>query len=551
MGSRKSSGSTAAPLLQLTNLSVFLPDGRKVLGDVSLSLHRRRIGLIGKNGGGKTTLLRVLAGEQLPRLAGTREGACTVGFLRQASHSPIGESVAAAMGIAAKREALRRLSDGEGSPELFATIGDDWDIEARAERALADVGLPPQFLDRIDTSLSGGEGTRVRLAALLLATPDLLLLDEPSNHLDAAGREALLEFMERWSKGLIIASHDRTLLEHMDEIWELREGKLFVYGGNYTFYRAQRNVEEEAACQQLEAARLEMKRAEAQANEARERQAKRSARGAKSAPKQGLPTIVLGMMKRRAEETTAKMSGAHERTVEQAKERLAQARTRVSQDESLKIDAGAVTIPKDKLMLAFEDLNITLPGAAEPLWSKGLNTTVHGPARIALKGANGTGKSTLLRLLTGISEGVVRGTLRWGTTSRVYCDQTLAFLRDEMTVLENFQEWTPRLAEAERRICLGRSLFPGDSVFKRAGDLSGGERMRLAIACLLAGEVAPQVLLLDEPTNHLDLASLEQLEASLRFYRGVLIVVSHDEIFLEALEITQTWELGRDGLFVF
>lgn len=538
MGSKKSSG-PSAPLLQFQHLSLTLPDGRKILDDVSCAVHRRRVGLVGKNGAGKTTLLKAIAGE--PPVSAT--GSARVGFLAQSSAAPTGRSVEDVFGIASVRAALARLALGDDDPSLYDVIGDDWDAEARAERALAAVGLTPAFLVRTDASLSGGEWTRVRLAALLMEDPDVLLLDEPSNHLDRGGREALIAFMATWNKGLVIASHDRSLLEYVDETWELRDGKIFVYGGSFSFYRAQRDSEKEAARQAYEAARTEAKRATTQAQEARERQAKRTARGAKAAPKAGLPTIVLGMMKRRAEETSAKLSGTHERRVAEAEERVDDARAQLSDDTALTLDAHSVVLPKDKLVLTFEGLNVVLPGQTHPLWQEPLAAMVRGPARIALKGANGAGKSSLLKL---IMAGDPR--VRWGVAHKVACDQSLAFLQDDKTVIENFREWAPGMAESERRVRLGRSLFPGDAVAKRAGELSGGERMRLALACLLAGERAPEALLMDEPNNHLDLTSLEELERALAGYRGALIVVSHDEAFLEAIKITEVWTLSREGL---
>lgn len=548
MGNKKSSGPQTAPLVQINNLTFALSDGRLILDDVSVALQRRRVGLIGKNGAGKTTLLKALMREgPALQLEAVSKG-CTIGYLAQESYSPRGKSVAEVFGIAGVREALLRLESGDTDPSLYDILENSWDAPAHAERSLAMVGLPATFLERLDTSLSGGEWTRVRLASLLMKDPDLLLLDEPTNHLDREGRLALQGVLRQWSKGLLVASHDRELLEDVDEIWEIRQGKIHVYGGNFSFYRIQRENELEALRHDLASARLESRRAALQAQEAQERQAKRAVRGMKTAPKAGLPTIVLGMMKRRAEETSARISKTHESRAEAAQERLTKAKEQVEPEAAFIIDSRSAPLPPDKLVLEFEGLNVIHANASGPLWRRPLSGSLHGPSRVALKGANGAGKTALLRALMGMNSAVSGGKTRWGVTRRAYCDQALSMLHDQKSVIENFREWTPHLPESERRIRLGRSHFPGDAVGKCTRELSGGERMRLALVCLLAGETVPEMLLMDEPSNHLDLTSLDELERALKSFQGALIVVSHDERFLEAIGITKVWTLSKEGL---
>jgi ATPase subunit of ABC transporter with duplicated ATPase domains len=392
--------------------------------------------------------------------------------------------------------------------------------------------------------------TRVRLAALLAQSPapEVLLLDEPTNHMDATNRERLAVFLRSWRGGLVIASHDRELLGHMDEIWDLSATNLKVYGGNYDAYAEQRAVEDAAAVATADAAKIALTQARITATQAHERQEQRQAEARRQAPNMGLPKILLGARKRRAEATSARLGGVHDKRVEAAALKQRAAAAAVRPDTSIRLSLPETQIPEGKVSLRLDDLQYAHPGAA-PLWSAPLTTTVTGPRRVALLGDNGAGKTTLLRLLLGDLVPTA-GSLMIGATPWAYLDQKLAGLDLSRTVLEMFRDATPAMNESDWRLRLGRLLLGPDHVMRPAGTLSGGERMRAALALALLGDRPAKLLVLDEPTNHLDLNSIACLEAALDGYQGALIVVSHDAAFRGRLRVDTQWQLDQKGLEV-
>ena len=227
------------PSIQLKALTAATPDGRELFTNLDLTFGPHRTGLVGRNGTGKTTLLRIVMGEVTPK-SGSVQIDGRIGVLRQ-SVSAGDESVAAALGIADELAQLARIEVGTGTPDDFESA--DWTLEARIAQSLASAGLPELDLARPVATLSGGQRTRLSLAALLLQQPDFLLLDEPTNNLDADGRTAVADLLRTWRGGAIVVSHDRELLRGMDEIVELTTVGVKNYGGNWDAYEARRAVE--------------------------------------------------------------------------------------------------------------------------------------------------------------------------------------------------------------------------------------------------------------------------------------------------------------------
>jgi ATPase subunit of ABC transporter with duplicated ATPase domains len=469
------------------------------------------------------------------------------------------------LGIEEKMAALARLELGDASAETFDVIANDWMVAERAAEALRRVGLDLQrdrdqaatsaagvvvepLLTRTTASLSGGELTRVRLAALLMGEPRLLLLDEPTNHLDQEGRAALTSFLASWSGGAVIASHDRALLDGVSEIWELSSKGLHVFGGNYKAYAAQRAAMDDAARQQLQSASEALDAARRERNVTRERQAHRAAQGKRNAPKAGIPKIVLGMMKRNAQATGAKLAKAHNERVANAEERLRLAKEQAPEAFAHKFDVDSSALTASKLVLELRDVELTPPGHSEPLWGEPFSADIAGPRRIALVGPNGIGKSSLLRLIADIYDGSTSGIVARHVKRIAYLDQSLAIFDQATPLIDLFRVSTPDSPEHERRVRLGRLGFSGDDALRPMAAMSGGERMRAALALTLGVDHPPELVLLDEPSSHLDLASLNELERALTGFRGAILVVSHDPRFLDAIGIEETWKLrGRSG----
>jgi len=514
----------------LDGLSCKTPDGRTLFDNLTLSFGAERTGLVGRNGVGKTTLIRLILGEITPN-----SGAVTVrgriGVLRQALAPPPGASVADVLGVAGPLARLARIAAGEGSETDFAEA--DWMLEARLAEALAQVGLAGLDADRPAEALSGGQVTRASLAGLIATEPDLILLDEPTNNLDAAARGLVAEVLAGWRGGAIVVSHDRGLLRQMDRMVELSSLGAKVYGGDYDLYVARKAEEEGAAARDLAEAERAVARVERETQAAREKKTRRDAAGKRFAAKGSEPKILLGAMAERAENSGGRANLLAERQRGEAAADLAEAEARVERLRRLDFDLPPSGLAAGKSVLVFEDVGFAYPNGAPLL--KGLSFRMTGPERVAVTGLNGSGKSSLIRLATGELE-PVSGRISRGV-SAAPLDQKTALLGEGETLLEVFRRLNPDANDNAAYAALARFLFRNTAAQKRVSELSGGERLRAALACVLMSARPPQLLILDEPSNHLDLDSIAAIEAALRGYDGALLVVSHDRDFLDAVGI--------------
>ncbi len=508
------------------------PDGGpRVLDGIDLTVGEGRTGLVGRNGVGKSTLIALLCGRA--PTGGQVVRPETVAVLPQDPKLDPDASVAAVLGIEAVLAALAAVEAGEYSDALYEVIGNDWDLEERTTAMLAALGLSGLSLDRRMGTLSGGEATRVVLAGLMLSRPDLLILDEPTNHLDGPSREALYDTIRTWTRPLLVVSHDRRLLGLMDRIVELLPGEARVYGGDFDAYRAQKETERAATARRLADAEQELDRARAAAQATKEKQARRAGRGTRARRTGSQPKAALNKWKEQSEATSAKLAARHQEKVEAATARVKEALADVERESSIRLDLSGTTVSTGKLVVELSA--VTHPhGALGPL-----DRLISGPRRLALVGPNGSGKSTLARILAG-TLAPASGDVRRGAIRAAYLDQHTGVLAGDESVLENMRRLNPDLDEATRRWVLHRFLFGRHTVDKPARVLSGGERIRAALACLLASATPPQLLILDEPTNNLDLDSVARVTEALQAYRGALVVISHDPVFLADVGIEET-----------
>jgi ATPase subunit of ABC transporter with duplicated ATPase domains len=386
------------------------------------------------------------------------------------------------------------------------------------------------------------------LASRLLREPDVLLLDEPSNNLDIDARARLYDVVAGWRGCLLIASHDRDLLGRIDRIAELSPEGIRLYGGAFDDYEAAVAAEQAAAEQAVRTAELHLKREKREAQEARERADRRASVGKRRAREGGIPAIVAGGLKRKAEASAGRAGDLHERRLDVARERLARERLALRDDERIRIALPLTRVPAGRVLFEAEGATVCLDGGTSLFGPDGIDLTIRGPERIALVGANGVGKTTLLRLIAGDLAPAAGRVRRYDPATIRTLPQRLDLLDEDASVLANLRRAAPGVPDVELRNRLAGFLFAGDHVHLPARDLSGGERLRATLACLLAAEPAPQLLLLDEPTNNLDLTSVAQLEAALASYGGALVVASHDLPFLAEIGITRWLMLSRDGL---
>ena len=384
----------------------------------------------------------------------------------------------------------------------------------------------------------------VGLAAELLRRPDVLLLDEPTNNLDGHARHRLYAALDEFGGTLLVVSHDRVLLDRMDRIAELYRGEMVFYGGTFTDYEDALDAAQRVAEADVRNAESMLKREKRQMQQARERAARRSGTAARNVKNAGLPKIVAGKLKRDAQESAARSDDVHGKRVDDARSRLDEAERAMRDGDTIVLDLPDTDVPVGRSVLVARGLQISR-GGRKLFGDNGIDLDIRGPERIALTGPNGAGKSTLLRVITG--DLPAQGAIQRADGRIAYLSQRLDLLDQDRTVAESLAAFAPSLTHTRRMHLLAQFLFRGDHIHLPVGALSGGERLRATLACVLNAEPAPQLLLLDEPTNNLDLVSVGQLESALNAYRGAFIVVSHDESFIDAIGVQRRLVLSGRG----
>lgn len=474
-------------------VSLELTNGRSLFTRLNFSLHARLAALVGPNGVGKTSLARILVGDLEP----------TEGVVR--------------------RNGSVKLFPQRAQPQSVTVAGflaGDYEWSLLGERLL-------QKIDReaLCTTLSGGQWMRVRLARDL--SDDFLILDEPTNDLDRDGRDAVGQFLRGRKGGTLVISHDRECLRLCEEVLELSNRGIAKFGDGWQAYTQARDRERERLSTALDLAKRERNAAHADRAEQKARQEKRNRRGAATAARGGSPKILLGARKRRADSTSGKLDAA---TLDRAQDAVRAAHEVLS---GLKLEAVMYAdlvgseIPAQKLAAQADGFNVRL---SQWLYADDLNFSWRGNVRVALHGANGSGKTTLLKALLG-NHFQTRGELRRGNLVTLCLDQHCSSLDDSKSVFDNVRA-VSAATDSEIRNGLAQFLFARDTVFQKISELSGGERLRAALARGFLSTAKPELVMLDEPTNNLDLANVEFLEHIVNGFHGALVVISHDEAFL-------------------
>jgi ATPase subunit of ABC transporter with duplicated ATPase domains len=518
--------------VSLHQLSYLTPDNQPLFTGLDLSFGNHRTGLIGRNGTGKSTLLRIIAG-LIPPAAGSVTIAGSVGMLEQSVQVRGHDTIADHLGVTDDLARLDRLEQGAGTVEDAGEA--DWSLTGRIETALAEVGLPAYDLARPLSTLSGGQRTRLALAGLILAEPDLILLDEPTNNLDADGRQAVVDLLHRWRSAAIVISHDRTLLREMDAIVELTTLGARTYGGNWDHYAERKALELASAEHELATAERKVAEIDRKIQAVAEKKARKDGAGKRKAARGDIPKIMLGGMKENSENTSGEGARLASRLRGDAAEAASDARSKVEILTPLSVTLTPTGLPAGRTVLQADGLT---GGPRDHPVIRDISLQLTGPERVAITGPNGSGKTTLLRLLTGALP-PTSGTARI-LVPHAMLDQTVSLLDPALSIRDNFRALNPEADENTGRAALARFMFRADAALQVVGTLSGGEMLRAGLSCTIGGNHPPQLLILDEPTNHLDIHAIEQVEAGLRDYDGALLVVSHDADFLDAIGIQRT-----------
>jgi ATPase subunit of ABC transporter with duplicated ATPase domains len=514
-------------ILLAENLSYELSSTRTLFQGVQACLTEgSRIALVGRNGVGKSTLLKILAGQLNPKTGSVVHHGLTY-YLPQIS--TITQDIKANTVL-----------------DFLSSVSEEWwqieeILEAKFNTTL-DLSLPL-------FNLSGGELTKLFLCVGLSQQPQVLLLDEPTNHMDLVALESLRHFLNEFDGAFVIVSHKPFFLDQVtDMTWELTPEGIKVYGGSFSLYREQKETELEAALRSHEVARKELKIAKVSALKEQQRAAKSSKQGHKQAG--SMPKIVAGAMKRKAEVTAGIAKQKHEAAVEKATQKFAETKVRTTKATSIQLEEKS---QKHRNLIDIQGANLWV---GDRLLIENIQLHISSGDRFAIAGANGSGKSTLAKfiLATDITdEESVRLTHNSSAQSvitsvvkAVYLDQTYQIVNRQQTILENMQAANPNLNYQLLRQQLGHFLFKYDDVHKPASVLSGGELARLAIAIISISEI--DLLILDEPTNNLDIETVDQMVEGINDYQGALWVISHDLDFLRRINITQAYKLKEKAL---
>ena len=515
-------------ILTVTNLAKSF-GADQLFSDITFSIAAgQKFGLVGRNGGGKTTLLRILMGQELPDTNGTTTARISLaagrrlGYLKQEApvhpERTLAEEVevalepyrAAQAAIEASGIAMGEAGDDadklQEALDAYTVAQDDfesrggWELEGTIEGTLRSLGFKPSDMEKAVGDCSGGEQTRLALAKLVLTRPDLLILDEPTNHLDIEAVEWLETFLKEYAGAVILVSHDRTFLDAVvDTIADLDNGKLTLYRGNYTQFRQQKQERLDRQHEQWKQQQKEIDRLKDLI--------KRNQGGGDTESK--IRKVTQGRIERMDK-------------VERVFVDTSRMRAKVDEKSAGRIGRDVLTL--ENLSKRFDN----------KVLFENLDLNVERGDRIGFVGPNGAGKSTLVKMLLGEEEPTT-GKVQWGHNVRhAYFSQHAADSLDlKISVLETLSLAMPDWNETQCRGWLARFLFMGDDVFKKVEMLSGGEKNKLVLGCMLLNPV--NLLILDEPTNHLDVESCEALGEMLNEYSGTLFLVSHDRYLLNSV----------------
>lgn len=529
-------------MITLQNI-IYSHNNKDVLFDhISLHLNKsNKAALIGNNGVGKSTLLKIMAGDQLPQTGSVHTHSRPY-YIPQLFGQLNQHTVAQVLNIEHKLNALKNVLEGQVTEEHLAVLDDDWNLEERAQEALTYWKLEDTVLTQRLGSLSGGQKTKVLLAGIAIHDPEIILMDEPSNHMDAQSRDLLYDFVKATSSTLMVVSHDRQLLNLLDTMYELTKNGVTTYGGNYDFYVEQKAIESEALNHDIKSKEKALRKAKEVERESMERQLKLDARGKKKQEKAGLPTIVMKTLKNNAEKSTARTKEVHAEKTGHISLELTQLRNQQLEVDKMKFGFDNSALHKGKILVSGQNLNFGYGSTL--LWKDALNLHITSGERIAIRGGNGSGKTTLIRLIIGELQPKL-GQIHKADIKTVYIDQECSLINNNLTVYEQAQQFNAsNLLEHEIKIRLNRFLFTKSTWDKTCEVLSGGERMRLILCCLTIHHMAPDMIILDEPTNNLDIQSIEILTAAINDYQGTLLVITHDAYFLKQIQVQQTINLS-------
>lgn len=525
--------------LIIRSLSYQHTDKSLLFKNVDLVVHTgQKAALVGDNGSGKSTLLQVIAGKLSPT-SGNISCNETTWYIPQHLGQFDNLTVAQALQIDKKLYAMQRILNGDTEVRYFNDLNDDWEIEQKLQVELQKWRLNYLTADTLMQNLSGGQKTKIFLTGIAIHEPQMILMDEPSNHLDVASRNQLYELINSCKATVLAVSHDRTLLNLLPETFELSKSGIALYGGNFDFYRQQKEENLQALEGQLDERTKTLKQSQQKARDMAVQRQKKESRGKAAGQTNSLPRIIAGGLKSKAEQSTARVMDAQSEKVAGVATSVQELRSQLQHYQTLKIDLNASALHLGKILV--DGTAVSYSYEQDSLWQP-ITFQIRSGDRIRIEGDNGAGKTTLLKMITGILEPAA-GKLQRAPFSYLYLDQDYSLIDPAISVYEQAQHYNSRnLQEHELKSLLIYAQFPREKFDGKCAALSGGEKMKLALCCLSVSNQAPDVLILDEPTNNLDIPSLEVLTGAIKHFSGTLLVISHDQYFVE--------EVGTDKCII-
>ncbi len=521
------------PVLQANNISYQLESGDVLFQNISCSLTQRKVGLVGRNGIGKSVLASLLSKELTPS-QGSISLNGKVSTFKQTSLDRNNKALTIAQYLQVNDtlHALEQVFLGSCDDNWFELIGEQWDLKEKLTKQLVNLGLPEDLFFPLHL-LSGGQLARLQLWNLFKIEPELLILDEPSNHLDEEGKRWLLGQINHFNGYILLISHDIQLLNSMEHIWELTSLGLNEYGGSFNFYLQQRNLEKLAVARQIKDVQNQQKHLSLQRQKNKEKAQQRASSGNKARKDGSQPKVLLD---KKRDSATASASNRLKNEM---------LRNKNLENKSNDLNARSELFNTQKIYLQSNKTSgkslVKISKGVLPYGAKNkFDVCMNDDTKLHLKGGNGSGKSTLLNVLLGnvkLDSGEVLA-----NTSFYYLDQHFTLLKVHLSLLDNILTLCPRALETDARILLAGIGFRKDSVYRLVECLSGGEKMKLAMLVVSHQNTQP-LLLLDEPDNHLDIESKLLLAESLKNYNGAYILVSHDEYFAKKCGLTNELKL--------
>lgn len=545
----------------IKNLAYKINHIDTIFENLSFTIGNEKVAIAGQNGIGKSILLQLLVGELEPYSGEIIKSEVNISYFPQKFNELNFSTVADVFGFEEQVVSLRKVDEGIAEAEDYGILDGKWDCVDKIQEKMKFFSLKFDLLRDFRT-LSGGEKVKLILSSIIDKNSNFLILDEPTNNMDYESKKYFYDFVRNWQDGLIVVSHDRELLNLVDKIYELRrigmkDTKMFVYGGNFDYWKKQKEIEEKALENKYEETNKKISYQKKMLQSEREFADKKRKQGEAGLANHKYPRKGYGLMKMAAESKRGQLVIQDIKRVERTEKNISELESKIEVKQKIYFKFSQ-NIFSNKFLVQIENLSFWYD--MKQIFND-FSFEVFGGERIAIEGKNGSGKTTLLKLI--MNKWIVgdaslaslrsaqtlsptmthKGEIRVNAKNIAYLDQNCDFLQNGETILKNIQSYNQNLSEKDCRDILAQFLFRTSDVHKRVVDLSGGEKLRVALACVLSDKDTPELLLLDEPTNNMDLDSIQVLENILNQYNGAIVMISHDKIFKENINIKRTIKL--------